>query len=254
MKSDLGWIKTGAAPAPRPSVGSYVFAVAGLATGIVTLVWHDAHHAPYAVYAAAVAQVAGGGAMLVRPIARIGAAILGAGYLVFALLTLPEIFTAPKSYTSWGDFFEQFSLATGAAMAYAALWSSPVPRNAARIGRVAFGICVVSFTLEQAFYLAPTASLVPAWLPPGQRFWAVATTVAFALAAVALLVNRKALLATRLLTAMLVSFGLLVWVPLLIANPRSQESLSETAETFAIAGAAWILSELLARAEAPARA
>jgi hypothetical protein len=76
-------------------------------------------------------------------------------------------------------------------------------------------------------------------------FWAVATTVFFALAAVALLVNRMALLAARLLTLMLVSFGLLVWVPLVLSNPRNHSNWSENAETFAIAGAAWILADLL---------
>jgi hypothetical protein len=39
---------------------------------------------------------------------------------------------------------------------------------------------------------------------------AVATTVFFALAAVALLTNRMAVLASRLLTLMIVSFGLIV--------------------------------------------
>jgi hypothetical protein len=76
-------------------------------------------------------------------------------------------------------------------------------------------------------------------------FWAVATTVAFALAAVALLTNRMALLATRLLTTMIVIFGLLVWVPLLLSDPHSHANWSETAETFAIAGVAWILADLL---------
>lgn len=76
-------------------------------------------------------------------------------------------------------------------------------------------------------------------------FWAVTTTVAFALAATALLTNRLALLATRLLTMMLVVFGLLVWVPLLLLHPHSHTNWSEFAETFAIAGAAWILADLL---------
>ena len=76
-------------------------------------------------------------------------------------------------------------------------------------------------------------------------FWAIATTVPFALAAVALLTNRMALLATRLLTIMLVSFGLLVWIPLLFSHPRSHTNWSEAAETFAIAGTAWILADLL---------
>ena len=107
------------------------------------------------------------------------------------------------------------------------------------------GICTASFTLEQAVYLGATAHLVPKWLPPGQMFWAVATTVLFALAAVALLTNRMTLLAARLLTMMLVTFGLLVWVPLLLSNPRSYTNWSENTETFAIAGAAWILADLL---------
>jgi hypothetical protein len=107
------------------------------------------------------------------------------------------------------------------------------------------GICTASFTLEQAFYLDATAKLVPKWLPPSQMFWAVATTVLFALAAVALLTNRMALLAARLLTMMLVIFGLVVWVPLLLSDPHNHTNWDETAETFAIAGALWILADLL---------
>jgi hypothetical protein len=114
-----------------------------------------------------------------------------------------------------------------------------------RIGRILLGICTASFTLEQAFYLGATANLVPKWLPPSQMFWAVATTVLFALAAVALLTNRIALLATRLLTMMLVIFGVLVWVPALLSDPHNHTNWSETVETFAIAGTAWILVDLL---------
>jgi hypothetical protein len=105
----------------------------------------------------------------------------------------------------------------------------------------AFGHLCGSFTLEQANYVGATASLVPKWIPPGPMFWAVATTVSFALAAVALLANQKALLATWLLTLMLAMFGLLVWVPLVVADPGSHANWSEGVETFAIAGVAWIV-------------
>src|SRR5260370_29658865 len=130
-------------------------------------------------------------------------------------------------------------------MVYARLslaWSRE-PLN--RIGSILLGVCVTSFTLEQAVYLHATASLVPKWIPPSQMFWAAATTVLFALAAVALLTNRMALLATRLLTMMLVLFWLLVWVPLLLSDPRSHTNWSETAETFSIAGTGWILADIL---------
>jgi hypothetical protein len=236
------------AATPSSSLGRHVFGVAALAFGVITLAWHEYNgwHLPrYIVYPAAAAEIFGGAAIQFRRAAKTGAVALAAVYLGFALACVPGIIAAPRVYNGWGNFFEQFSLVTGAAIVYAGL-SSAWPRETLNgIGRIFLGICAASFALEQAFYLHATASLVPKWLPPSQMFWAVATTVAFALAAVALLTNRMALLATRLLTTMLVMFGLLVWVPLLLSDPHSPTNWSETAETFAIAGAAWILADLL---------
>ena len=223
-----------------------------MAVGLITLAWHDYngwHQPRYLIYAAAAALILGGAAIQFRRTAKTGAVALGGAYLVFVLLCLPGIIAAPQIYNSWGNFFEQFSLLTGAAIVYAfrsSAWSSAwSPETLHRVGRILLGICVASFTIEQGMYLSATASLVPKWIPPSQMFWAVTTTVFFALAALALLANRMALLAARLLTVMLVSFGLLVWVPLILSDPRSHTNWSETAETFAIAGAAWILADLV---------
>jgi hypothetical protein len=233
---------------PSSNLGRHVFGVAVLAYGLGTLAWHDyngSHPLRYVVYAASAGLILGGAAMQFRRTAKTGAAVLAAAYLVFAILCVPGIVAAPRIYNSWGNFFEQFSLLTGAAIVYARLSSAWSPETLNRIGRILLGICAVSFTLEQAFYLRPTATLVPKWIPPSQMFWAVATTVFFALAAVALLANQMALLAARLLTMMLVLFGLLVWVPLVLSDPHNHTNWSENAETFAIAGAAWILADLL---------
>jgi hypothetical protein len=236
------------ASTPSSNLGRHVFGVAALAFGLITLAWHEYNgwHLPrYIVYPAAAAEIFGGAAIQFRRTAKAGAAVLGAVYLVFALMCVPQIVATPRIYNSWGNFFEQFSLVTGAAIAYACLSSTWSGETINRIGRILLGICAASFALEQAVYLAATARLVPKWLPPTQMFWAVTTTVLFALAAVALLTNRMALLATRLLTLMLVLFGLLVWVPLVISDPRNHTNWSEITETFAIAGAAWILADLL---------
>jgi hypothetical protein len=235
-------------PTPSSNLGRHVFGVGALAFGLITLAWHDYngwHQPRYLVYAAATALIFGGAAIQVRRTAKAGAAVLSAVFLVFVLQCVPGIIAAPRIYNSWGNFFEQFSLVTGAAITYRKLSSTWSPETLRRVGRILLGICTASFTLEQAFYLPPTASLVPKWLPPSQMFWALATTVFFALAAVALLANRMALLATRLLTLMLVIFGLVVWVPLLLSDPHSHTNWSETVETFAIAGTAWILTDLL---------
>jgi putative oxidoreductase len=233
---------------PSSNLGRHVFGVAALAFGLITLAWHDYNdwHLPrYIAYAAAAAQIFGGAAIQFRRTAKTGAVVLGAFYLVFALLCVPRIVSTPGIYNSWGNFFEQFSLVTGAAIVYARLSSAWSRETLNRIGRILLGICAASFTLEQAIYVNATANLVPKWLPPSHMFWAVTTTVLFALAAVALLTNRMALLASRLLTMMLVIFGLLVWVPLVLSDPHSHTNWSENAETFAIAGTAWILADLL---------
>ena len=229
---------------PSLKLGRHVFGVATLASGLITLAWHG-HQLRYIAYAVAIAQVVGGAVIQLGRTAKPGAFMLGAAYLVSALLCVPQIITAPQIYNSWGNFFEQFSLLTGAAMAYASLSSAWSAETLRRIGRILLGICTASFALEQAFYIGPTAALVPKWIPPSQMFWAIATTVFFALAAIALLANRMSLLAARLLTVMVVGFGLLVWVPLLVSHPHDHTNWSETAETFAIAGAAWILADLL---------
>ena len=230
------------------SLGRHVYGVAALAFGLITLAWlgySDWHMPRYVGYAFAGALIFGGAAMQFLATAKTGAVVLGAVYLVFALRFVPGIIAKPQIYNSWGNFFEQLSLVAGPAIVYARLSSAWSRETINRIARTLLSICAASFTLEQASYLHATASLVPKWLPPGQTFWAVTTTVLFALAAVALVMNRMALLAARLLTMMLVSFGLLVWVPLLLSDRRSFANWSETAETFAIAGTAWILAELL---------
>ena len=75
-------------------------------------------------------------------------------------------------------------------------------------------------------------------------FWAIFTTIAFGLAAVAILVNRQARLAMRLMTLMLALFGLLVWAPHLTSHPEVHFNWSECALTFLATGAVWAVADL----------
>ena len=231
------------------NLGRHLFGAAALAFGLTMLAWHEYNgwHLPrYVVYPVGAAEILGGIAMQFRQTMKTGAVMLGAVYLGFGLACVPQIFAEPKIYNSWGNFFEQFSLLTGAVIIYARLSPSWSRETVTRIGCVFVGICAASFALEQAFYLGNTASLVPKWLPPTPLFWAVATTVMFALAAVSLLINQMATLASRLLTLMLLIFAIFVWLPSIVSDPHNATNWSETAETFAIAGTAWILADLLA--------
>jgi hypothetical protein len=76
-------------------------------------------------------------------------------------------------------------------------------------------------------------------------FWAIFTTIALVLAAIALLSRRSALLASRLLTIMMIGFGLLVWLPVLFADPHKLFSWAGNAQNLAITGAAWIVADFL---------
>src|ERR1035438_6512611 len=121
------------ASAPSSTLGRYVFGVAALAFCLITLAWHnDSHQLRYVVYAAAAAQIFGGAAIQFRWTAKTGAAILGVAYLVFALLCVPGIVAKPQIYNSWGNFFEQFSLLTGAVIVYARLSSAWPPETVHR--------------------------------------------------------------------------------------------------------------------------
>ena len=243
------------------SLGRYVYGLAAIGSGICALAWHDFNnwqqvkalgdvpHREILTYIVATIEILGGVAVQWPRTARAGAVALGTIYFTFALLGVPLIIEHPLVYNGFGNFFEQFSLVSGAVILYAYACSGPIaPARTARlaqIGYYSFGICVVSFTLEQFFYLSETASLVPKWILPGQMFWAIATTAAFALAASALLTGFMARLASRLTTAMIVGFGLLIWLPALFADPHSFLNWAEGAETLAIAASAWIVADLL---------
>lgn len=196
----------------------------------------------------AIAQVVGGAAILFRRSTVLGAIVLGTVYLIVSLTFVPDIAAHPGVYASWGNLFYQLALVAGAAIAYG-LATPPAPYAASpcRGAVMLFGFCNISFAIEQVEFLARTVSLVPKWIPPNGMFWGIATTIAFALAGIALIIGCKSLLASRLLTLMLMIFVVTIWIPILIADPKTPGNWSEGLETFATAGVAWLTADLLGR-------
>lgn len=238
--------------------GRIVFGASAMLFGIIALMWHDLntwqdlHHLWNLPLGNIIGRclmavlIAGGVGMLYSRTARLAAGILCAVYLCFSLACVPGIIAASNIYDKYGgSFFLFFSLLCGAIALYARTEANA--RRAVvfgRLARIGLGVCAISFTLGQALLLRDTAHLVPKWIPPNQMFWAVVTTVAFAVAALAILMNRQARLAMRLTTLMLALFGALVWIPLLIAHPHGHFIWSECALTFLATGAAWMVAEL----------
>ena len=223
--------------------------------GVIMLMWRDAdtwqnsplaNLGPIVCGILALAQIVGGIGLPIPRTARAASIVLGAVYLVFSLATISSIVRHPAVYVAWGGFFEMFAMVCGAIAVYAVVQNdSAQAAMLGRIARIGMGVCAVSFTLEQAFYLKATAGYVPAWILPNPMFWAVFTTIAFALAAIAILINVQARLALNLMTLMIALFGLLIWVPAVITHPELHGNWSEFTLNFAIAGAAWVVVRTL---------
>jgi hypothetical protein len=237
--------------------GRIVFGASAVLFGVIALMWHDSDtwqslsqiwSLPFGTIVGGclmIAQIACGIGMQYPRTARLASVVVGVVYFLFSLACVPGIIAAPTIYAQYGSFFEQFSLLCGAIALYAATEANEaraIPFG--RVARLGLGLCAISFTVSQMVYLRVTADLVPKWIPPNQMFWAILTTIAFALAAIAILINRQARLALRLMTLMLALFGVVVWIPRLIARPQAHLNWSEFGLTFLITGAAWMVADL----------
>jgi len=237
-----------------------VFGASAVLYGVIALMWHDADtwqtlthiwSLPFGVVIGGclmVLLIAGGIAVQFPRTARPASIVLGVVYLCFPLACIPDILAASSLFERYGgSFFQMFSLLCGAMALYSATEANAA--RAAVLGRAArigLGVCAVSFMLSQILYLRHTADLVPRWIPPNQMFWAILTTVAFGLAALAMLINRQARVAIRLMTLMLALFCALVWIPRLITHAEAHGNWSEFSLTFLITGATWMVAELRA--------
>ncbi len=237
----------------KQNFGRNMYGLAAIAYGIITLLWHQIDslgnftHPAILIYFAGAAELIGGLAIQWDKTAKLGSVVLFSFYFIFTLYLVPPILKNPLVYFTWGNFFEEYSIAIGSVFVFASTLQNK-PETASKIYSAAykcFGICVISYSLYQLFYLSYTAGLVPKWIPPGQMFWAVATTIAFAVAAYAILSGRLALLASRLLTIMFLGFSLLVWFPLCFSNPHGLIGWDSNAETLAVAGSVWIVADFI---------
>jgi uncharacterized membrane protein len=202
--------------------------------------------------------------------AAVGSAALATGYAVVVIFMHgPQIFQHPGAFPAWDGAAEQLALLAGGLAAYAYLSGAAAGGRLgppaglgstaglgllaalgppARLGRIALGlmgICLLMFGLAHFLYLDFTASMVPAWLPGGQKFWAAVTGAGHLAAGIAFLTGVKARPAAIALTVMFAVFGALVHLPLLLADPHSHFGWVMNAINLALTGAAWALATLL---------
>jgi uncharacterized membrane protein YphA (DoxX/SURF4 family) len=236
-----------------------IYGLAAVALGLVGLVWGD-----YAVvwqpdadalpgrtglgYAVAVPFLLAGLAVQWQRAAYLATLVLAVLFgLAVVFIDVPPVIAHPSVFGTWYGVAETLALAAGGGVAYAncARLEPAAATRLAAVCRRQFGVCLIVFSLAHLVYLDYTAKMVPAWLPPGQIFWAGATAAGHFAAGVSFISGIYARTAAMLLTAMFVVFGILVHAPTLLLDPHHHFYWAENAINFVLIGSAWVIAASL---------
>jgi hypothetical protein len=246
--------------------GIYLFGLGTAAAGVFDFVWGEfesAHqpiqafgdHIPgvkVLTYITAFWLVASGLALLWRRTAKPAALAVTAIYLVFAIFWIPRLITAPRMLGYRAPIYigvlaglgTQFIAVVAGILLYASIprrtSSWPTVSHAARW---VFGLCSIDFGVTHLTQVADVATLVPAWMPLGGRFWTIFTGIAFTLAGLSILAGVLDVMAARLLALMLLVFSTLALVPLIIASPHDHVAWGANAYNLAAVASVWIFAD-----------
>ena len=242
-------------------IGRYVYGAAAIALGGVGLAFGDfaAVWQPFPdgvpdrqifAYVVAGLFVLGGLMTIIRRPGQAGPLLLTALFAMFAIgWLLMRLINHPQMYVMYNGVSEQSAMALGGLALFA---SATEAKTLGFVTQRLFGICLLVFGGAHFVYVTETAQMVPGWLPPDQRLWAQITGAGHAAAGLALISGILDVIAARLLTAMFVGFGLLVWVPTLMAAPHEHVSWAGNAINLALIGAAWCIGDAAAKRRASA--
>jgi uncharacterized membrane protein len=167
-----------------------------------------------------------------------------------ALLKVPHIVMAPMVELNWNGAGEIAVVVAGALVLLATLgeeWGGiklafSIGDRGVRNARLLFAIALPAIGLSHFVYHAPTAAMVPAWLPErgALAYFTGAVHVAAGIGVAFAIYPR---LAATLEAAMISVFTLLVWVPGTVANATSRLEWTALIISWTIGAGAWVVAE-----------
>lgn len=191
---------------------------------------------PVPAIAAGVVMILLGGALVADRRTREASWGVGALLTMALLLLVPAIVANPGAGFVWTNPFKILALLGGVAVL--------AGRESGRTCAIAAGLLAAFLLLaggQHFAYAAFVDTMVPAWIPPGQRFWTIFTAVALLAGGAGLLLP-----ATRRMAGLLSGVMIFLWV-VLLHLPRSVESqsafeLAGVFEALAVGGVAWLVA------------
>jgi uncharacterized membrane protein YphA (DoxX/SURF4 family) len=244
------------------SVGHAVFAATMIVMGVMGFLagdfvqpwlpvpkWLPAH--TVLAYPCASISLGCGIGLVVRRAAPVASRVLFGALLVWLLvLRLPNLFyQTPLVLVAW-TFGSTAVMVAGAWVLYSWLADERDRRRfgfftdarGLRVARVLYGLSLIPFGLAHFMYVDATTVLIPSWLP-WHVGWAYFTGAAFIAAGLAVATGVCARLAAALSTLQMASFGLIVWVPRVIAGTVSEFQRGEFITTFVLMAGAWMVAD-----------
>ena len=111
-----------------------------------------------------------------------------------------------------------------------------------RVARTLYGLALIPFGLAHFIYVDATTVLIPNWLP-WHNAWAYVTGAAFVAAGVAAAIGVLGRLATTLSALQMGLFGLIVWIPRMLAGTVTEFQRGEFITTCALTAGAWVVAD-----------
>jgi uncharacterized membrane protein len=238
-----------------------LFAVGMIGLGILALVYGDFAMVwqPVAAwvpgrtalaYGSGIIMLLGGVGLLFRATAAWSVRILFPYLILWALLKVPALVVTPQIEAVWLGFGELAVLLAGGWILFARLAGlregSPLGfltgEKGIRIARILFAVSLLPVGLSHIVYVKETAEFVPAWLPY-RVGWAYLTGAGQMASGLGVLFSVFPRVAAWAEAGMLSVFTLLVWVPAILAAPRTRLPWTAFFISWAIASAAWVVAQ-----------
>jgi uncharacterized membrane protein len=201
-------------------------------------------------YLSGLIMLVGGVGLLFGATVRWSVRLLFPYLIVWTLLKVPALVVAPQIEGVWLGFGELAVLLAGGWTLFARL--AELPEGSALsfaagdrgvwTARIFFAVWVFPIGLAHVMYVKETAALVPAWL--GFRTgWAYVTGVGQIACSLGVLFSVLPRVAAATEAGMISLFALLVWLPAVLAAPKSRFAWTAFLISWAIAAGAWVVAQ-----------